>query len=143
MPHHPHVSAFENLGVGVAQIAMDGSWVANRYLRELLGVSSEDLPAIPFDTFFESDRLASEAQDQKRLLAGEIPNYSSERTAIRKDGMRLCVRAVFSTKENESTKGPRHILAIIEDMTSLRLAESALAEAKLARREVARRLASA
>lgn len=143
MPHHGHLNAFENLGVGVAQIAMDGSWVANRYLREMLGFLPENLSAIPFDTFFESDKLASEAQDQKRLLAGEILNYSSERNAIRKDGMRLWVRAVFSLEWNETTKGSRHILAVIEDMTSLRVAESALGEAELARREVARRLASA
>jgi hypothetical protein len=70
MPHRDDLSAFENLGVGVAQIAMDGSWVANRRLRELLGFAHDGFAAIPFDRFFESDNLGSETQERKRLLGG-------------------------------------------------------------------------
>jgi len=143
MPHRDGPSAFENLGVGVAQIAMDGSWLANRRLRELLGSVPKDLSAIPFDEVFKSDNLDSEMSERNRLLAGEILNYSSERTATRQDGRRLGVRVVFSVAWDEITGKLKHILATIEDMTSLREAEGALGEAEVARRELARRLATA
>jgi PAS domain S-box-containing protein len=143
MSRNSHPWVFENLGIGVAQIAMDGSWVANRHLRELLGFPADILPAIPFDKFFESNHLTIEAQERKRLLAGEILNYSSERSAIRHDGKRLWVKAVFSLQRDEVTGDRKWTLATIQDMTSLRVTESALDEAELARREVARRLAGA
>jgi len=68
MARHGWQPAFENLGVGVAQIALDGTWAANRSLRDLLGYSSENLPANQFDAVFLAGDLPAEQQDRKRFL---------------------------------------------------------------------------
>lgn len=143
MPLRGHLFALENLGVGLAEIAMDGSWSANRRLREMLGISGEHSGKPSFDTFFQPEDSASEAEHRKQLLVGKIFNYSSERSAFRSDGQRLRLKAVFSLERNGSPHEPVSILATIEDLTSLRSTENALSEAEVARRDVARRLAAA
>lgn len=143
MPHSSWQSAFDNLGVGVAQIASDGAWVANRRLRDLLGCTPGNLPTIPFDMLFVSEDLQAEQLDRRRLLSGEILNYSSQRDAIRKDGQRIRVRIVFSLTPDDTRQEPGQILATVEDITALHLAETALAEAEIARREMGRRFTTA
>lgn len=143
MPRLQWQSAFENLGVGVAQIASDGTWAANRSLRDLLGYAPENLPKKQFDAVILPEDLQAEQQNRKRLLNGEITNYSSERSAICENGQRVPVRLVFSLEQREHSKKLEHILATVEDLSTLRQAETALGEAEIARREVGHRLATA
>src|ERR1700744_6583952 len=111
-----HLSDLENLGVGIARISADGSWVANQRLREMLAFSHEQTSTSSFDTIFQTEHLAAEAEQRKRLLAGEILNYSSERSVTRADGQRLRIRAVFSLHRNGSVPEPG-ILSTIEDLS--------------------------
>ena len=137
-------TAFDSLGVGVAQLALDGGWLmANRCLCEMLGYSREQLQAQAFDHFFRARESATEDAERGRLLTGAIPSYASERSAVRKDGSQLSVRIVFSMLRTEDDTEPPCILAAIENFTALRSAMTSLREANTARREVARRLTNA
>lgn len=135
---------FDSLGVGVAQIALNGEWLmANRCLRELLGYSREHLQGLVFDEFFRAQEAATEEAERRRLLTGTIPSYACERSAVCKDGSQISVRVVFSLLQTEGATEPVCILAAVENFTALRSAVAALREADTARREVARRLTNA
>src|SRR5208283_4634022 len=113
--------AFDSLGVGVAQIALNGDWLmANRCLCELLGYSREQLQALVFDEFFRLQKSATEDTERSRLLSGTIPYYASERSATRQDGSQISVRIVFSLLRADSANEPPSILAAVENFTALR-----------------------
>ena len=67
--HHP----YDDLGVGVAKIAFDGSWIsANTALCDLLGYSPNDLTGRPFDAVFKIQSEDSKNSFWQRLTRGEI-----------------------------------------------------------------------
>jgi PAS domain S-box-containing protein len=70
---------FDSLGVVVAQIAADGSWIsANDALCSLLGYKRDDLTLKRFDTVFQTSAEQAEASSRKRLTSGEISAYTSQ-----------------------------------------------------------------
>jgi len=131
----------EDAGVGIAHISPDGKWLAaDRCLRDLLALRNNDLPATAFDEAFEILEPEKEKIDRARLLQREIPYYVAHRNTVDTDGQPLPVRIVFSMDAAQSAE---FILAVVEDLTALRIAEAALQEAQTARHELARRLTNA
>ncbi len=130
----------EDVRVGIAHINFKGQVLrADQCLRDLLG-STEEYSGINFDEVFEILEPENERIERPRLLSGEIPYYSSQRSTVRKDGRALPVRIVFSLDGDQATK---YLVAVVEDLTTLRSAETALQEAETARHELARRLTNA
>ena len=128
---------FDDLGVGVAQIAPEGTWIgANRALCELLGYTQSELTGRKFDAVFVNQSECAEYSHWKRLASGDISAYKTYRTAIRKDGSSLPVGVIFSVEQNSFKGTPRTILAAVEDLTDLRAAEAA-------RHEMAQRFTAA
>ena len=83
----PVCDAFQHLGLGVAQLDLDGKWLTvNTRLCEIVGVSRNELLATSFDEVFVSPDSQADADLRHRLLAGNIPSYSIEKRATRKDG---------------------------------------------------------
>jgi PAS domain S-box-containing protein len=139
-PHHP----FDDLGVGVAQLGPDRSWISvNTALCSLLGYTRNDLTQKPFDAVFKIQSEQVEDSHWKRLASGEIPGFQSYRTAYRKDGSSLPVAILFSLQRSASSAQPPAILAAVEDLTDLRSAETARRSAEKARHEMAQRLTTA
>jgi PAS domain S-box-containing protein len=137
-------SVIDNLGVGVAQLKLDGTWLsANRRLCALLGYPKEELLAISFDWLFRLADVQMHEPEHPRLVNGVIDSYASERAAGCKDGRTICVRVTFSLERDQDTAEPVSILAVIEDLTALRSADEAVLKADAARREVAQRLTAA
>ncbi|HEX8798278.1 MAG TPA: PAS domain S-box protein, partial [Terriglobales bacterium] len=137
-----HHNLFDDLGVGIAQFASEGNWTgANRALCELLGYTQSELTAKRFDAVFLNQ--SAEDSDWQRLTKGEISGYKSYRTAVRKDGSSFPVALIFSLQQNSADGNRRTILAVIEDLTDLRSAETARQSAEAARHEMAQRFTAA
>ena len=131
----------EDVGLGTAHLTRNGELIsADPCFCDLLGASSAELHAVPFDSIFQVLEPEKEREDWSRLINGEVAYYSSRRRALRKDSEALPVRVVFSLTSDNS--GPS-ALAVVEDLTELQSASAALEEAETARRELARRLTTA
>jgi len=143
MPERGPHNSFDDLGVGVAQVAPSGGWIgANRALCELLGYTQSELAGKAFDAVFVDQSERDQGPHWKRLTSGEISGYRALRTALRKDGTSLPVAVIFSVERNSSA-GPGSILAVIEDLTDLRSAEAARQSAEAARHEMAQKFTAA
>ena len=139
-----HHNLFDDLGVGVARFAPEGNWTgANRALCELLGYTQSELTAKSFDAVFINQSDHAEDSQWQRLTKGEIAGYKTYRTAVRTDGSSFPVALIFSLEQNSSDGSPRTILAVLEDLTDLRSAETARQPAQAARREMAQRFTAA
>jgi PAS domain S-box-containing protein len=139
----PH-NSFDDLGVGVAQFAPEGRWIgANRALCNLLGYTPSELAGKKFDAVFVNQSEQAEDSHWKHLTNGEISVYKVQRMAVRKDGTSLPVGIVFSISHNSSAGTARTIVAVIEDLTDLHLAETARQSAEAARHEMAQRFTAA
>lgn len=137
----------EDVGVGTARISIDGRLLgADHFLQDMLGLSFDDFfqTTLTFDSLFQILEPEKEQSDRARLLKGEIPYYTSRRSALRKPDDPLPVRVVFSTaisRPGSSTVDT--IVAIVQDLSELHAAEAALHESETARHELARRLTTA
>jgi PAS domain S-box-containing protein len=130
-----------DVGLGTAQLSMKGDLLAvDPCLCDLLATEAQDLHGVSFDDIFQPQAPEEETGQRSRLLKGEIPYYSTQRSATRKDAAVVPVRVVFSLSPYDAS---RSMLAIVEDITGLQFAERALEEAETARRELARRLTTA
>ena len=144
MANGGHHNLFDDLGIGVAQIGPEGNWTwANRALCELLGYTQSELTAKRFDAVFINQSEHADDTHWQRLTKGKISGYKTYRTAVRKDGSSFSVALIFSLEQNSSDGNPRTILAVIEDLTDLRSAETARQSAEAARHEMAQRFTAA
>jgi len=134
----------DEIGVAMAQIAPDGSCeAASRCLCDLLGTPFDEFSGTAFDQLFPAPDPQKENALWQRLLRGEIPHYSSERTARREDGQVVPVRIVFTLASPGVVPSANCVFAMVTDLTALRSAEAALQESETARHELARRLTNA
>ena len=134
-------SAHGSLGPGTARLSLKGELLsADARLCDMLASGAEHFVGVPFDAVFRASEPLGESAQRTRLLTGEIPYYSSDRSAVCKNGEIVPVRVVFS---HNGWDGDSSILAVVEDISELRSAETALEAAETARRELARRLTTA
>lgn len=132
------------IGVALAEITADGVWVsANQDLCDLLEFSFNEICRQPFDDVFRLEDVNEESGLRIQLLNGAIQHYSSNRTAIDKNGVAMSVVVHFSVSSRVARQPSGTLLATIVDVTSLRMAEAALRESENARHELARRLTNA
>ena len=74
MPERGPYNSFDDLGVGVAQIAPGGNWIgANRALCELLGYTLSELTGKKFDAIFLNQSKPVEDSYWQRLPNGAWP----------------------------------------------------------------------
>ena len=77
----------DNRGVGVAITSPDKRWIkVNDKYCEMIGYSREELASVDWGDVTHPDDLASNMALFKRLIAGEIRNYSLEKRYLRKNG---------------------------------------------------------
>ena len=139
-PSHRN-SAHGGVGPGTARLNLKGELLsADACLCDMLASPAEYLAGVPFDRIFPAGEPLEESRQRARLLNRDIPYYSSNRSAVCKNGEVVPVRVVFSLNGRH---GDSSILAVVEDISDLRSAETALEAAETARRELARRLTTA
>ncbi len=116
--HEAFRAMFEQAGFGVAQVSLDGEWLAaNQALCDILGYARQDLLCTPLRIIVRFDQLGAELGECERLLCGEILSFSSQKRHLRRDGRVIWLKATVTLVRDDVTQAPESFLAILEDRT--------------------------
>lgn len=122
---------FEQAAVGVAHVGLDGRWLrVNDWVCNIVGYSREELMTRTFQDITHPDDLASDLDNVRRLLAGELPHYGMDKRYFHKDGAIIWVRLTVSLVREPGGQ-PKYFIAIIQDIRARKEAERKLAETAL------------
>jgi PAS domain S-box-containing protein len=84
---------FSQAAVGIAQTGLDGKWLfLNDRFCEILGYTQTELCGKAFLNLTYADDRDASCNAFRRLLAGEISSWSTEKRYVRKDGNIVWVR---------------------------------------------------
>ncbi len=117
---------FDQSPIGAAIVLTDNRFArVNDAFCRMMGYPEKELTSLTFADITHPDHLASDREQVKRLIAGEIDEYTTDKRYIRKDGTviwgRLSVRAIRG-----ATSSLLHSLPFVVDITERKLAEEAL-----------------
>jgi PAS domain S-box-containing protein len=134
--------AFEHLAVSVAQLTLDGRLLsANEQMCEVIGQPERSLLEKSLSEFFLPEEAWPECKrGLDRLIAGEVPHYSTNMSAVRSSGQPVWVSMVFSLVRDDVTNQPRSLTAVAKDISFLKRAKQDLREAEVVRDELSRRM---
>jgi PAS domain S-box-containing protein len=109
---------FEQAGFGVAQVSLEGEWLAvNQALCEILGYSRTELLSRPLQLIARFDDLRAEVMECHKLLSGQTQSFSSQKRHLRSDGRVAWLKATVTLVRNDITGEPESYLGIVEDRT--------------------------
>lgn len=110
---------FEQAGFGVAQVSLEGQWLAvNQSLCDILGYPRSKLLGQTFHEVTRFDGIEAELADCRRLQAGTIQSFSSQKRHLRGDGRVVWLKATITLVRDDSTGEPSSYLGIVEDLTA-------------------------
>ncbi len=137
--------AFEFLPVGVAQLTLDGKLISiNKQMCSAVGQPGRELLHRNLDELFGPQELWLECKaGLERLVAGEIPSYSCDLGALRREGQLVWVNLLFSLVRDAGTNTPRSLTVVARDITFLDRAKQDLHDAELVRDDLSRRMMNA
>lgn len=117
---------FENAGIGIALVGLDGIPVTcNPALEQLLGYSSAELQKMHFGEFTHPEDLARDLSLYQELMSGKRRRYEVEKRYVRKDGETIWGRLVVSAVRDASGQVVFGI-GMVEDITARKRAEEEL-----------------
>ncbi|HYY61747.1 MAG TPA: PAS domain S-box protein, partial [Burkholderiales bacterium] len=123
-------STFELAGSGIAHIGLDRKFIrVNRRLCEILGYPEHELIGLTGRDISHPEDLEVINTQRKRLYAGEIDHVHVEKRYLRKDGSTVWV-AFSMVLERDAEGQPAYEIAIFDDITERKRAESALRESE-------------
>ena len=119
-------SVYENSAIGVALTDLNGRFLAvNRAYEKMLGYTEEELRKLTFLEITEEDYRDANGELVSELLEGKRQQFQIEKQYRRKDGsLRWVSNNVSLVPGTESM--PRFIMALSEDITQRKQAETAL-----------------
>lgn len=123
---------FEQAAVGIAHVASDGRWLrVNQRLCDIVGYSRKELEDLSFQDITHPDDLEMDLEHLRKMLANEIPTFSTEKRYFRKDG---CVVWIYLTVSLAWTPvgEPDYFITVVEDITEKKRADEAARQAQLA-----------
>ncbi len=117
---------FESASVGFAITSLEKGWIyANNCICNMLGYSLEELKKLTWVELTYPDDLATDVIQFKKLLAGDINEYTMDKRFIRKDG--TIIYSFISVTACYLKNGEiEHITATIQDITERKQAEQAV-----------------
>ena len=120
-------TAFEHSPIGKALLARDGKVLrVNRALCRFLGASADELCMRRLQDFTRPDDGAPD-ELETRLLAGEIPTYTVEKSIVRTTGELAWALLAVSLVPDDHGR-PARILVQLQDVTELRAHRDRLEE---------------
>jgi diguanylate cyclase (GGDEF)-like protein/PAS domain S-box-containing protein len=132
-------SAFESSAIGIALLSPEGHWLkVNPTMCRIVGYSERELLTMHFSQITLADDLAGDTALQRRVLTGELPNYSREKRYRRRDGTHVWVNLTVSLVRDEAG-APLYFVSQIQDIDERKRVESALQDT-LARLNEAQRI---
>jgi PAS domain S-box-containing protein len=126
---------YQNTAVGIALADREGRIVnANPALQRMLGYGEADIVGVSFIDITEESQRAMTKRNVNGLFDGVIDNYHVQKRYEKRDGGYLWANVSVSLIPAVDRHGPR-LAVIVEDISSRKLAEHALAatQAELAR----------
>jgi PAS domain S-box-containing protein len=120
---------FANAAVGIAELTEEGRFaLLNDSLCRLLGEKREGLISLPMSAVAHDEDRADVEALMKRLADGHIETFAAERRFVRRDGATIWVKLSVSVAKDTGADA-RRAVAVIEDITERKHAESDLREA--------------
>src|SRR5215207_8388335 len=121
-------ATFEQAAVGIAHNAPDGSWLrVNQRLCDIVGYSREELLQKTFQEITHPEDLDADLAQSRKLLAGQIETFSTEKRNIRKDGSIVWLNLTVSLVREPSGE-PDYLITVVEDITERKWAEEEMKE---------------
>ena len=121
---------FNQAAVGIATGTLEGRFVeANQKFSDILGYSIEELRELTFLDVTHADDMEVTRANTQRLVAGEIADLVYEKRYVRKDGSPVWSRSTVTLLKDAAGK-PQRYVAVIEDITARKVAETALRESE-------------
>ncbi|MDQ3430372.1 MAG: PAS domain S-box protein [Actinomycetota bacterium] len=119
-------ATFDQAAVGMAHVGVDGGWLrVNQKLCDIVDYPREELLGLGFQDITHPEDLEKDLGYLRRLLAGEIGTYSTEKRYFRKDGSIVWIDLTVSLVRKDSGE-PEYFISVIEDVSKRKLAEEAL-----------------
>jgi diguanylate cyclase (GGDEF)-like protein/PAS domain S-box-containing protein len=117
-------SAFEHAAIGMAIIDRSGTYVfVNQAYCDISGYQDHELYGMAFTATVHPDDAALRLDTFRKILAGELGSFVSERRFIRKDGSVGWVRMSLAVPSDEIR--PTHLITLAEDITERKEIEDA------------------
>lgn len=119
-------ATFEQAAVGMAHVGLDGRWLrVNQRLCRIVGYSRDELLVRTFQDITHPDDLDADLAYVRRLLAGEIDQYSMEKRYVRSDGAHVWIELTVSLVRSASGE-PLYFISVIEDISARKAVQSEL-----------------
>src|SRR5215210_1290834 len=119
-------ATFEQAAVGIPHVGVDGGWLrVNDRLCDIVGYTREELLQKTFQNITHPEDLETDLDHLRRLLAGEIGTYSTEKRYFRKDGSIVWIDLTVSLVR-EASGEPAYFISVVEDISQRKRAEEAL-----------------
>jgi len=117
---------FNQSAVGMALVSLDGTWLrVNPFLCNLLGYSESELLQKTFQDITHPDDLGEDLNNVRKLLSGEINNYSLEKRYLCADKSYTWISLTVALNKTIDGKAA-HFIAVIKDINERKKAEQAL-----------------
>ncbi len=119
-------SIFELAAVGITHVSLEGRFVrVNRRFCEILNYTPEEMLQLTFQDITHPDDLATGLELVGQVLAGDVDSYSVEKRYLKKDASIVWGHLTVSLVRDDS-RNPRYFIAVFEDISQRRQAESAV-----------------
>jgi PAS domain S-box-containing protein len=113
-------AAFGSAALGMAILSPDGQWLqVNPSVCEITGYTEEELLATDFQSITHSDDLEKSVEGLRRMLAGKIQYFYTEKRYIHKSGRPVWVFLSASLLRDAHDR-PLYLVAQIQDVTETR-----------------------
>jgi diguanylate cyclase (GGDEF)-like protein/PAS domain S-box-containing protein len=120
-------ATFNQAAVGIAHVAPDGRWLrVNQKLCDILGYGREELQGLTFQNITHPDDLGPDVESARRLLAGEIADFSLEKRYLRKNGSTVWIDLSVSLVRDHAG-APKYFISVSEDISERKRVEGQLA----------------
>ncbi|HEX8918394.1 MAG TPA: PAS domain S-box protein, partial [Chloroflexota bacterium] len=121
---------FEHAAIGVAHTDSDGRFRSvNRRLCEMLQRESTELLGRSIRNLAHPDDAEATAESLRRVLSGEVEEFSGEQRYVRKDGSVMWTNVTTSVVRLPDGE-PKYGIVMIEDITEQKQAREALRESE-------------
>lgn len=124
LPKHspPFDRAFDQAGIGMALVGLDGRWLhVNRAVCELVGYSREELLERTFQDLTHPEDLNADLESVNRLLCGELSSFQMQKRYFHRNGKAVWVLLTVSLLRDEAGL-PEMFISQIQDITALKQA---------------------
>jgi len=130
-------TVFEEAPIGMAMADKSFRFFrANDAFCRMLGYTEAALASLTFQEITREDQIGVDLENIKKLAAGLIPFYRTEKPYVRKDGAIVWGRLTLKRISDEDGTAP-YYLAMIEDITERKAAADALGQSEQKYRELA------